>query len=111
MPVKNFDVPFLDIKGKQFENRVGDKIIKATMADVAIGALDHTTPEDQALPPRERNGLISLGIRIAEGGEREYSTHELGKILERCQKTSTNIAYFRMTELIDGPDAVIPPKE
>mgnify|MGYP003393192970 CR=1 FL=1 len=114
MPVKNFDVPFKNVKGETVTEPRGkdNAIYDATLADLAMVALQANLPDDQSLPPRERNNLISLAIRIGEGGEREYTTTELALILKRAEKTSGNLGLYRLTELIDAPPvSTDPPKE
>ncbi len=102
--IKNFDIAVKNIRGKDMFHPA-DKDGKSelfTLADIAIVALSTKLKNDDTLEPKKRNNLISLAIRIGEGGDKEYTTQELGTILERTEQLGENLWNYRMIEFIEG---------
>ena len=100
---RNFDKPFLDLRGSTVPSEIAGQPI--TLAVIATNALSTTLPTDESLSGKERIDLISLAVRITEGGVREYSVAELATILRRTEKTSSHLGLYRMDELINTPEA------
>jgi hypothetical protein len=97
---KNFDVPLLDARGKPC--KTGDTLL--TVADAAIASLTEPAPDDAGLTGKEKIALMSLAVRISEGGEREFTKDELVTIKRRAEKNCHIISFARLCEIIDSDE-------
>ena len=119
--MRNFSVPMLNMDNKPIklidqEKRpvLGEDGQQKTMllSEIVEAVLSETLPDngDKELTGVERNGLISCAMRVREGGPREYTIDELGNIKKRALKFNiTHLQYFRLSEVIDAPDAPAEP--
>lgn len=110
MTVKNFDTPILGLDGSTIKI-VDDKaqlvLVNGqpkllTIKDLVLNLLTATLEDDKHKTGAEKINLISLALRINEGGDREFTVDELSMIKDRANKAGVNhLHYFRLCEFID----------
>lgn len=85
----SLDVPLKDV--------TGTSVPDVTICKIAIHLLTIKLPGDELLPADKQIGMVSLAVRIHEGGERDYTCEEIALLRSRA---------FTCTNQLSSPTAI-----